>query len=164
MALVPGGKRLAVAERRGKIFTFINDPQTPKADLLLHIKKAEQIYAIAFHPQFAKNGYLYVTWIVASENPKGTRVSRFTVKGEPPQADPGSEKVIFEWPSGGHNGGCLKFGPDGFLYIGTGDGSGIADSLKPDRTSPTSAPRSSASTWIGPTPARTTPCRRTTRS
>ena len=61
-------------------------------------------------------------------SPKGSRVSRFTVKGEPPVIDLASEKIIFEWPSGGHNGGCLKFGPDGYLYIVTGDGSGIADS------------------------------------
>ena len=45
-------------------------------------------------------------------------------------ADPTSEKIIFDWPTGGHNGGCLKFGPDGYLYIVTGDGSGIADSLQ----------------------------------
>lgn len=38
--------------------------------------------------------------------------------------------VLLEWPSGGHNGGGLKFGPDGMLYLGTGDGSGIADSLE----------------------------------
>ena len=130
LAYLPGGNRLAVAERRGKVFTFVNDPQTAKPDLLLHIKKAEQIYALTFHPQFAKNGYLFVTYIVESEKPKGTRMSRFEVKGEPPQADPASEKIIFEWPSGGHNAGCLKFGPDGFLYIGTGDGSGIADGLE----------------------------------
>ncbi|MCI0381386.1 MAG: PQQ-dependent sugar dehydrogenase, partial [Gemmataceae bacterium] len=61
--------------------------------------------------------------------PNGTRVSRFTVKGVPPVADPMSEKIIIEWPNGGHNGGCLKFGPDGYLYIVTGDGSGIADEL-----------------------------------
>src|SRR5581483_5797750 len=52
---------------------------------------------------------------------------RFQAKGNPPRADLASEKVIIEWPSGGHNAGCLKFGPDGYLYIGTGDGSGIAD-------------------------------------
>ena len=54
-------------------------------------------------------------------------MSRFTVKGEPPVIDLASEKIIFEWPNGGHNGGCLRFGPDGYLYIVTGDGSGIAD-------------------------------------
>ncbi len=127
LAYLPGGNRIAVAERRGKIFTFFNDPKTPKADLLLHIKQAEQIYAIAFSPKFATNGQLFVTYVVGDGKPNGTRVSRFEVKGDPPQADPASERVLFWWPSGGHNAGCLKFGPDGYLYIGTGDGSGIAD-------------------------------------
>jgi uncharacterized repeat protein (TIGR03806 family) len=130
IAYVPGTNRLAIAERRGKIFTFVNDPQTQKADLLLQIKQADQIYAITFHPQFAKNGYVYVTYIIGPDKPNGTRVSRFEVKGDPPAADPASEKILFEWPSGGHNAGCLKFGPDGFLYIATGDGSGIADEFQ----------------------------------
>src|SRR5262249_16351749 len=76
------------------------------------------------------NGCMARTWIPNPEKegvPKGSRVSRFTVKGDPPVADLKSEKIIFEWPNGGHNGGCLKFGPDGYLYIVTGDGSGIAD-------------------------------------
>jgi uncharacterized repeat protein (TIGR03806 family) len=128
LASVPGKNRLAVATRPGKIFTFVNDPGTPKADLLLDVKKT--VYAIAFHPQFARNGFVYVTYIVKDGTPNGTRVARFEVKGDdPPRADPASEKVILEWPAGGHNGGCLKFGPDGRLYIGTGDGSGIADQL-----------------------------------
>jgi uncharacterized repeat protein (TIGR03806 family) len=125
LANVPGKNRLAVATRPGKIFTFVNDPNTPKADLLLDVKK--MVYAITFHPHFARNGYLYVTYIVEDEKPSGTRVARFEVKGDPPKADPATEKVVFEWPSGGHNAGCLQFGPDGYLYIGTGDGSGIAD-------------------------------------
>jgi uncharacterized repeat protein (TIGR03806 family) len=112
-----------------------------KADLALEIKPGTDskgmpmkrpIYGFAFHPKFKENGYIYVTWIPNPETegqPKGSRVSRFTVKGEPPVADFASEKIIFEWPNGGHNGGCLKFGPDGMLYIVTGDGSGIADEL-----------------------------------
>jgi len=128
LANVPGKHRLAVATRPGKIFTFVNDPRTDKADLLLDVKKI--VYAVTFHPQFAKNGYVYVTYIVEDGKPNGTRVARFQVKGDDtPKADLASEKVILEWPAGGHNAGCLKFGPDGYLYIGTGDGSGIADQL-----------------------------------
>jgi uncharacterized repeat protein (TIGR03806 family) len=125
MAALPGGNRLAVAERPGKIFTFVNDPQTAKADLLIDLKKT--VYAITFHPRFDKNPYLYVTYITKPEGPGGTKIGRFTVSGDPPRCDPAAEKILFEWPSGGHNAGCLKFGPDGMLYVGTGDGSGIAD-------------------------------------
>lgn len=131
LAAVPGSDRLAVAERFGKIYTFVNNPQTDKADLALDLKKT--VYAVAFHPQFAKNGYLYVTYVLDPDKPSplGTRVSRFTVKPDAGwKADPLSEKVLIEWPSGGHNGGCLQFGPDGYLYIVTGDASGIADELQ----------------------------------
>lgn len=127
-AVVPGSNRLAVAERPGKIFTFPNDPSATKPDLLIDVKRP--IYAFTFHPRFAENGYLYVTSITHADQANGSRVSRFQVKGETPKADPASETVILTWPAGGHNGGCLKFGPDGMLYIVTGDGSGIADELQ----------------------------------
>ena len=138
LAQAPGTNRMFVAERWGKIYSFVNKNDVDKADLALEFKGAKDsrgqpmrqvIYAFTIHPKFKENGYLFVTWIPNPEkdSPTGARVSRFTVKGEPPAIDPASEKVIFEWPNGGHNGGCLKFGPDGYLYIVTGDGSGIAD-------------------------------------
>ncbi len=141
MTYAPGTDRLFVAGRWGKIWSFVNKKDVDKADLALELKvlknsKGEPmkqvIYAIAIHPKFKENGYIYVTYIPNPEKegqPKGSRVSRFTVKGETPVVDVASEKIIFEWPNGGHNGGCLKFGPDGMLYIVTGDGSGIGDSL-----------------------------------
>jgi uncharacterized repeat protein (TIGR03806 family) len=139
LAFAPGTRRLFVAGRWGKIWSFVNSRQVARADLALEFKGARDsrgqpmrqvIYAITFHPRFKTNGYIYVTWIPNPEKeglPRGSRVSRFTVKGEPPVIDASSEKIIFEWPNGGHNGGCLKFGPDGCLYVVTGDGSGIAD-------------------------------------
>lgn len=126
----PGGKRLFVATRPGKLYSFVPERKTDKVDLLMDAKKI--VYGLALHPKFATNGHFYVVYIVdpSKEEPRGTRLSRFTAKGDPPKADPSTEKVILEWPSGGHNGGCMRFGPDGYLYIATGDGSGIADQLE----------------------------------
>ena len=128
LAAIPGSDRWLVAERHGKIFTFANDPKADARQLLLELGKT--VYGVAPHPDFARNGYIFVTYIKDSskDDPDGSRLSRFTVsKTNPPVADPKSEVVILTWPSGGHNGGCIRFGPDGCLYLGTGDGSGIAD-------------------------------------
>ncbi|MBI3468967.1 MAG: PQQ-dependent sugar dehydrogenase [Planctomycetes bacterium] len=128
MEVAPGSDRLFVVERYGKIFSFPNDPKTEQAELFLDLGKV--IYGLSLHPQFQKNGYCYITYIIdpKEELPLGTRVSRFRVSRDNPwRCDPDTEQVLIEWPSGGHNGGCLQFGPDGYLYIATGDSSGIAD-------------------------------------
>jgi putative heme-binding domain-containing protein len=132
----PGSPRLFVTERFGRVFSFPLDRQVSQADLLIdlnpHFGKPPRTvvtYGFALHPKFRENGLVYITIVPNPdrEEPKGTRVSRFRVSGDPPVADPKSETVLIEWPSGGHNGGALEFGPDGYLYIATGDASGIAD-------------------------------------
>jgi uncharacterized repeat protein (TIGR03806 family) len=130
LALVaaPQGDRLFVAERPGAIYSFANDRNTDERELFLDLKKT--VYGLAIHPNFKKNRFVYVTYVLDPAEPdvRGTRVSRFTADADDPlHCDPATEQVVIEWPSGGHNGGCLKFGPDGYLYIVTGDGSGIAD-------------------------------------
>ncbi len=131
MCVVPGTNRLAIAERHGKIYTFENDPQTGAKRLLVDVGRT--VYGLAFHPQYATNGRLFVTSVLDSQNPlpKGSRISEFTARDPQAfEADAKKERVLLEWPCGGHNGGCLRFGPDGYLYLATGDGSGIADEFQ----------------------------------
>ena len=128
LTALPGKKLWLVAERPGKVYAFDMDPA--KAEKKLVLDAGRTVYGLAPHPKFAENGYVYVSLFTAADKPDGTRISRFTVDRATMTADPKSEKLVFTWPSGGHNGGCLRFGPDGFLYLSTGDGSGIADSLE----------------------------------
>ncbi len=82
------------------------------------------LYGLAFDPEFEENQTIYLCFVLKNgEN--GTRVSRFRVRrASPLRCDPGSEEVLITWRGGGHNGGCLQFGPDRHLYISTGDGTG----------------------------------------
>ncbi|MSR58662.1 MAG: hypothetical protein EXS05_13580 [Planctomycetaceae bacterium] len=132
MATIAGTNRFVIAERKGQLFTFENSPTVEKPELLLDVKHT--VYGVATHPKFQKNGYVYVTYIDApdeKETPTGSKLARFQIsKDKPWQCDPASGKVLLEWPNGGHNAGNIVFGPDGFLYLAAGDGSGIADELK----------------------------------
>ena len=131
LAAIPGTSRWVVAERHGKLFTVDAAAEPPQKQLLLDVGRT--VYGVALHPEFTRNGYVFVSSVLdpAVESPTGSRISRFQVTSwAPPRAAPETETVILEWPSGGHNGGCLRFGPDGSLYLATGDGSGIADGLQ----------------------------------
>lgn len=106
-------------------------------DLRAHMLPLEQnfeergLLGFAVHPQFARNGRVFVTYS-APLRPNAPqawnhtrRVSEFTAKpGDLSKIEPTSERVLLEldWPSRKHNGGGLAFGPDGYLYIALGDG------------------------------------------
>lgn len=85
------------------------------------------LLGLAFHPNYSSNGYFYVNY---TGNNSDTYISRFSVSiANPDSADPASELNLLSIPQpfGNHNGGCIKFGPDGFLYIGMGDGGSWGD-------------------------------------
>lgn len=85
------------------------------------------LLGLSFHPQYKTNGYFYVNYVGAGDS---THISRFTVSStDPEKADPASEMklmTLFQ-PYVNHNGGNLCFGPDGYLYIGLGDGGSAGD-------------------------------------
>ena len=94
------------------------------------------LLGLAFHPDFADNGFIYVDY--NADNPNRTIISRFKVMdNNPAVADPNSEVILLEFnqPSSNHKGGQLAFGPeDGLLYIAVGDGGAGGDTAQ-DRTS-----------------------------
>lgn len=143
IAMAPGDPRWWVAEQRGKLFVVA--PKTPGGEkhLVIDLKEAlarrdqssgprivDYLYGIAFPPDFetSRQVVLSYTVITGKENehlPDGTRISRFRVTpGDPPQFDAESEEILLTFLEGGHNGSCIQFGPDGALYISTGDADG----------------------------------------
>ena len=127
---MPIGNRFVVVENSGKIFSFPPNQDVERADLFIDLGEVipgtNAIYGVEFHPKFEENRYVFVCYIQGQGDANvGSVVSRFTVtEDDPPRWDPKSEKQIFRWWRGGHNGGCLKFGHDGYLYLATGDGAG----------------------------------------
>lgn len=122
----PGSDRLFVVEQSGKVFSFPNKPDVQSADLVADFAKeipgVQAVYSLTFHPDFARNRFCYVCYIKAAEMPDGTHVARFQMRDtDPPTIDVATETTLLTWLSGGHNGCSLKFGPDGYLYISTGD-------------------------------------------
>ncbi|HEX9650295.1 MAG TPA: PQQ-dependent sugar dehydrogenase [Cyclobacteriaceae bacterium] len=129
-----GSNRIFVVEQAGLISVFSNDEITEVKNVFLDISNLvddggneEGLLGLAFHPNYAANGFFYVNY--TASNPNRTVISRFSVSANANLADPASEMVILEFtqPFSNHNGGQISFGPDGYLYIATGDGGSGGD-------------------------------------
>jgi glucose/arabinose dehydrogenase len=85
------------------------------------------LLGLAFHPNYASNGYFYINYTRASDG--ATVVARYSVTSDPDVGDLSSGLVmlVVSQPFENHNGGTLRFGPDGYLYIGMGDGGSAGD-------------------------------------
>jgi glucose/arabinose dehydrogenase len=126
-----GSGRLFVLEQPGTI-RIIKEGEvlpTPFLDIVDRVGSggSEQgLLGLAFHPNYAENGHFYVNYTDRNGN---TVIARFSVSDNPDQADPASEVQLLgvEQPFGNHNGGMLAFGPDGYLYLGLGDGGSAGD-------------------------------------
>ena len=127
-----GSGRLFVLEQPGRVRILDNGVllETPFLDISDRVSCCGErgLLGIAFHPDYAANGEFYVNYTNASGT---TIVARMLASDSANLADPGSETVLLEveQPFSNHNGGHLAFGPDGYLYIGLGDGGSAGDPL-----------------------------------
>ncbi len=120
-----GSGRLYVVEKGGTIRTFDGQPFLDITGRVRSSGSEQGLLGLAFHPRFRENGYFYVNY---TDGAGDTVIARFS-RGADGRGDPGSERRLLEQdqPASNHNGGMLAFGPDGFLYLGLGDGGGSND-------------------------------------
>lgn len=133
MEQLPDSSWLAV-EQRGKIVRFGDaGPQQVALDISDRVKYGGErgLLGLAIHPKFKDNGHIYVNYTTEAPGELTTRISRFTSKDGGKSFAEKSEKVLltYEQPYSNHNGGQVSFGPDGYLYIGVGDGGSAGDPL-----------------------------------
>jgi glucose/arabinose dehydrogenase len=126
-----GSGRLFIVEKAGTIRVFAGERLIPRPfldirDRVLSRGSEQGLLGLAFDPDFRRSGAFFVNYTDRSGN---TVISRFRVTADANLADPASElKVLgIDQPAANHNGGMLAFGPDGYLYVGTGDGGGAGD-------------------------------------
>jgi len=129
-----GTDRIFVVEQQGVIRVFPNRQDVRQASVFLDIRDVvsrrnneEGLLGLAFHPDYRDNGRFFVYY---STTPRASIVSEFQVSAEDPdRAQRESERRLMRIPQpfGNHNGGSIKFGPDGYLYIGLGDGDAAHD-------------------------------------
>lgn len=125
--------RMVVVGRTGTVQSFPKRDDVTRGEVTMYLNIGDRVafeanqglLSIAFDPDFQQNGEFYLYYSFTNGDQDGTRISRF--RANPPSAttvDPGTEQVILQidQPTPEHDGGAIAFGPDGMLYLSTGDG------------------------------------------
>lgn len=127
-----GSNTVFVVERTGRVYSFENSPTVNKKEVFIDLSDRISLdgsemglLGLAFHPKFSENRYFYVNYTTT----QGTVLSRFETDPMTYETNLDSEVILMEFPQSysNHNGGHIDFGPDGYLYIGNGDGGGSGD-------------------------------------
>jgi glucose/arabinose dehydrogenase len=126
-----GSRRLFVVEQQGTIRIIKNNALDPTPFLDIHDRVSsggeKGLLSVAFHPKYKNNGLFYVNY-TARQNGLQTIIAEFKRTSDN-RANPASQRILLKvrQPWGNHNGGQLAFGPDGYLYVGMGDGGAAND-------------------------------------
>lgn len=126
----PGDARFFIVEKGGRIRIIADGALRPDPFLdissLVSGGSEQGLLGLAFHPDYASNGRFFVDY---TDTNGDTRIVQYKVGADPNQADPASARILLtvEQPYSNHNGGQLAFGPDGYLYVGMGDGGSGGD-------------------------------------
>ena len=126
-----GSGRLFIVEQPGRIRllkdgALLPEPFLDIRDLVGDEANEQGLLGLAFHPAYEANGYFFVNYTDVNGD---TVIARYSVASDSDHADPASALTLLHiaQPFVNHNGGDLAFGPDGYLYIGMGDGGGAGD-------------------------------------
>lgn len=132
---IPGNStKWYAVEKDGRVMVFDNDNAVSAASTFIDISTRVDsgpneagLLGMAFHPGFANNGEVFLSYTAQVGSDLVSRISRFRANGS--ALDPGSEEILLTLtqPFSNHNGGQISFGPDGYLYIGFGDGGAGSD-------------------------------------
>lgn len=127
-----GSGRLFVVEQTGRVWLLRGGRRAPEpfldaSDRIATRGPEQGLFSIAFHPRFAQTGYVFASYTARDG---ASVVERYRVdRTNPDRVDPATATPVLRVPQpyANHNGGLVLFGPDGYLYLGLGDGGGAGD-------------------------------------